>query len=331
MTYEFLNTNERLRNNISLLTYGGSHAYGTNIEDSDIDIRGIYLNTPKHILGVFKTDPEQYIDNETDTCIYSMEKAFKLLSECNPNIIEILGCRESDYFILDDIGRLLIDNRELFLSKRAYYTFGSYAQSQLTKLENYLCKKDTDPETQRKQLESILNRRMIDLESKFRGKVKLGYYIEDGEIKLNIEVNDVEPSLASQVFNELITLIKGYKELGSRNTKKTDKAISKHIMHLYRLYFMCIDILEKHEINTYREKEHDFLMAIRNGEMQLHSGELKAEAIEILEKFKINTQRAFESTTLPSKVDTDKLNELYIEIVTKTLQRKDDNKAHRGE
>ena len=38
--YNFLKDNEHLGNNIILLGLGGSHAYGTNIETSDLDIRG---------------------------------------------------------------------------------------------------------------------------------------------------------------------------------------------------------------------------------------------------------------------------------------------------
>ena len=37
------------------------------------------------------------------------------------------------------------------------------------------------------------------------------------------------------------------------------------MMHLIRLYMMCLDILENKEIVTFRSKEHDLLMSIRNG------------------------------------------------------------------
>lgn len=38
--------------------------------------------------------------------------------------------------------------------------------------------------------------------------------------------------------------------------------LGKHMAHLIRLYMMCIDILEKEEIITCRDKEHDLLMSI---------------------------------------------------------------------
>ena len=38
-----------------------------------------------------------------------------------------------------------------------------------------------------------------------------------------------------------------------RVIKKGEDQIGKHAMHLVRLYFMCIDILEHREIITYRK------------------------------------------------------------------------------
>ena len=48
--YDFLRTDPHLGKNIILLTLGGSWAYGTNIETSDIDIRGIALNSKAELL-----------------------------------------------------------------------------------------------------------------------------------------------------------------------------------------------------------------------------------------------------------------------------------------
>ncbi|MDE5952281.1 MAG: nucleotidyltransferase domain-containing protein, partial [Acetatifactor sp.] len=57
-TYDFLRTNPRLGDRIMLLGLGGSHAYGTNNENSDIDFRGVILPLPSDLLGL--TEFEQY-------------------------------------------------------------------------------------------------------------------------------------------------------------------------------------------------------------------------------------------------------------------------------
>lgn len=85
--YDFLRTNKHLGSNILFLTLSGSHAYGSNVEGSDIDIRGV-AGSPE-ILGFNRF--EQAIDNRTDTVIYAVNKFVGLLAQGNPNIIELLG------------------------------------------------------------------------------------------------------------------------------------------------------------------------------------------------------------------------------------------------
>ena len=87
--YSFLRTDEHLGENICLLTMGGSHAYGMDTDTSDIDIRGCLLNGREEILtGNYY---EQFTNDETDTVIYSLNKFLHLLSNCNPNAIEMLA------------------------------------------------------------------------------------------------------------------------------------------------------------------------------------------------------------------------------------------------
>ena len=61
--YDFIKTNERLGERIMLLGIGGSHAYGTNNENSDIDLRGVTMQMPSDLIGL--TDFEQYEDSTT--------------------------------------------------------------------------------------------------------------------------------------------------------------------------------------------------------------------------------------------------------------------------
>lgn len=47
--YDFLRSHPRLGNRIIFMGLGGSYAYGTNHENSDIDFRGITLNLPSGV------------------------------------------------------------------------------------------------------------------------------------------------------------------------------------------------------------------------------------------------------------------------------------------
>lgn len=47
--YDFLRENSHLGSNIMFLTLGGSHAYGTNVPGSDVDVRGV-TGDSKYIL-----------------------------------------------------------------------------------------------------------------------------------------------------------------------------------------------------------------------------------------------------------------------------------------
>ena len=80
--YQFIHTNPLLKNNIMFLTLGGSHAYGTNVEGSDVDIRGCAFNTKSSIIGT--SHFEQVQDNTTDTTIYAFNKLVSLCTAYNP-------------------------------------------------------------------------------------------------------------------------------------------------------------------------------------------------------------------------------------------------------
>ena len=125
------------KGDIILLGLAGSHSYGTNVEGSDIDIRGIRYNELDMLLGL--KEPSQYTAPDTDSTIFDLNKAIPLLAKCNPNMIEMLGLEEEDYILLDNDGRDLIDNADMFLSQDCVKNaFGGYARAQLKRLQNGL-------------------------------------------------------------------------------------------------------------------------------------------------------------------------------------------------
>jgi hypothetical protein len=79
---------------------------------------------------------------------------------------------------------------------------------------------------------------------------------------------------------------------------------------------MGIDILEKGEINTYREKEHDLLMTIRNGEMSFD------DVFALRDKLEIKLDKAMENCKLPEKCDMDKINRFCVDVLNTNLRWK---------
>ena len=90
------------------------------------------------------------MDSHTDTTVYAFNKMITLLLNCNPNTMELLGLNQEHYLYLNDFGKELIANTELFLSKRAIQSFGGYADAQLRRLQNALAR-DSYPQSEKEQ------------------------------------------------------------------------------------------------------------------------------------------------------------------------------------
>lgn len=101
--------------NIILEGVTGSTAYGLATENSDVDIKGVYLLPTKKVLGL-KFDPAHTtVDNtDPDWVYHELGKFMKLVAGGNPTVSELLWLEE--YTKLTPIGKLLVDNREIFLS-----------------------------------------------------------------------------------------------------------------------------------------------------------------------------------------------------------------------
>lgn len=318
--YGFLRTDKNLGKNVIIITLGGSHAYGTDNENSDLDIRGCALNSKMQILT--NENFEQFVNEETDTTIYAFNKLVSLLSSVNPNTIEMLGNKPEHYFYVHPIGQELIDNAHLFLSKRASYSFGGYATAQLRRLEN-----KSNRLVVQEQLENYIYNTLQHVSENFEEK----YGIPAGQIQLYID-KAVNPDMVTEIFMdanlkhypvrdytemwaELKNVIKSYKNIGARNNKAIEhNKLGKHMMHLIRLYMMCLDILEKEIIVTYREAEHDLLMDIRNGKFLDDDKQPIPEFYEMVNDYEKRLEYAKNNTSLPDKPDYKKINEFVASV-----------------
>ena len=317
--YSFLDE-EPLVGNVVLLGLGGSYAYGTNNENSDIDIRGVATHNAQDILT--RKGFEQVVNEETDTTIYSLEKIVNLLSNCNPNTIEILGLESWQYFYVTDIGQALIDNRDMFLSKRAIYSFGGYAGSQLRRLENRAARTMEQSKREEFILRSIENAKYTFPTKYFEcSEDAIKLYIDeavnpdyDTEVFMDVNLTHYPLRDYKSMWSEMHSIAKEYAKIGARNRKAIERGkLGKHMMHLVRLYLMCFDILEKGEIVTYRAKDHDFLMDIRNGKYLDDEDHPLPEFYDMIDEFENKLEYWKEHTELPANPDYDRINKFLAE------------------
>lgn len=324
--YDFLRTNPHLAGKIIFLTLGGSHAYGTNVETSDVDIRGCALNSRSDLLGLSAF--EQVVNTETDTTIYSFNKLISLLINCNPNTIELLGCKPEHYFMLTDIGKQMIDNRKLFLSQKAVASFGGYATQQLRRLQNALARDRLPQALTEEHIKGALERSIKSFGDRYTSFENGGIELLtaestrddlDTEVFCNIHIDKYPAREFQTLLNTLSAVVGNYEKLNHRNHKKDDAHLNKHAMHLIRLYLMCLDILENEEIRTYRENDRDFLLSIRNGAFQNDDGTYRQEFFDIVSDFEKKLKYAKENTSLPAKPNMKRIEEFVMSVNKEAL------------
>lgn len=326
--YDFLKTNKHLGDKLIFLTLGGSYAYGTNIETSDVDVRGCCLNTKAELLGTSKF--EQFIDNRTDTTIYGFNKLIKLLTNCNPNTIELLGCKKEHYFLLTPIAQDLINNRKMFLSQKAVISFSGYAMQQLRRLQNFLARDKYTQTEKEKHIKTSIEAAMLNFNTRYtqfeEGFIKLNIdksFRQDLETEIFVDVNLKHYPLRDykNIFSEMNNIIKDYNKLNKRNKKKDNQHLNKHAMHLVRLYLMCLDILEKEEVITYRQNDLELLMSIRNGCFQNPDNTYRKEFFELIDDLEKRLQYAKDNTSLAQSPDYKKIEDFVIGVNEKVINK----------
>ncbi len=118
----------------------GSHAYGLNHKDSDIDKKGVFI-LPKE--DFYSLDPvDQLNDANNDEVYYEIGKFLSLLQKNNPTCLELLNTPEE--FVL--YKHPLFDKVILqdFISKKCKDTFAGFAYAQIKKAKG-LNKKIVNP------------------------------------------------------------------------------------------------------------------------------------------------------------------------------------------
>jgi predicted nucleotidyltransferase len=110
----------------------GSRAYGLDDEQSDTDLRGVYLPPAERHWSIFGV-PEQLENADTEETYWEIQKFLVLALKANPNVLECLYTPLVQH--ATPLAREMLDMRDAFLSRTVYQTYNGYVLSQFKKLQ----------------------------------------------------------------------------------------------------------------------------------------------------------------------------------------------------
>lgn len=118
----------------------GSQLYNTalppvnGVEQSDTDYGGVYIAPQEMLMGLPENYLPQVSDEKHDCTYYELGRWVELLMKANPNALESLFVPEDK--IVGEVHpaiQLIIDNRDLFVTKECFNSLVAYARTQISK------------------------------------------------------------------------------------------------------------------------------------------------------------------------------------------------------
>jgi uncharacterized protein len=279
------------------LGWRGSVAHGMYIPSDDPDsiddkdVMGVYVNPIEHYLGFGRNEVKEKWEGQYDCVFYEVRKMVSLLLNCNPNVLSLLWLKDNSIIYKSLLGHRLQENRDVFITKKAYHAFNGYAYGQF------------------KRITHMNQETLADIETRRIGLMAEGCSMADGEITL--------PSGAS---DELINKKKQYDEIRSRyykgymGTKRRELVErfgydTKNAAHLIRILRMGIEFLNEGTLYIEREDKQE-LMNIKQGLWTLDKVKAEAERLFAL------AQESYVRSPLPPEPDRKRAEQLVIGIVS---------------
>jgi uncharacterized protein len=326
------------KDKIILTGITGSHSYGTATPTSDYDYLSVVVAAPDVYLGLDDwgnagTQEHSYDDPVKGFVEHKYFEVKKFITMCmgmNPNVVPLLWVDPMHYEAMTPEGAMLVQNRHLFNSKKAYHTFSGYAHSQLQKMGGVF----NDAEEPNKLLRAGHIRFQewaeseIEQQRAYRDQIKNGHW-SPGSLRSQI----IEGAYDEGYLNALIAIkthskeeIKRIKDgpiTGRMGAKRKELRAQfgydvKFAFHTIRLMRMCVEFLKHPEdgLKVYRKGiDADFLYFIRTGTFSQE--EVKQMADELFAQAK----EAVVSADLPDEPDREAIHNLTMDIISLRLPK----------
>jgi len=278
--------------NLIYKVVAGSHAYGLDTPESDLDVRGVCIPPRRYLLGLSPFEQWEHRDETGDVVIYALAKFVRLALACNPNIIELLYTDPRHVQFVNDFGQRLLEHRHLFLTKRARHTFAGYAISQLRRIERHHRWLVNPPDHQ-------------PTPEEFGGwPVEGRYKFPDHDAHRNYQA-------ALKQWNHYQEWRRNRNPVRAELERKHGYD-TKHAIHLLRLLKMGVDILETGQVHVYRP-DREWLRAVGNGLLSYE------ELLEMATAYETRLGQLYDTSPLPEEPDFDTVEALVMGLQERFL------------
>lgn len=214
------------------LTVVGSRAYGIHNENSDYDKAGVLIPPQKYFFGMDRFEQFRDFPGE-DKVIYDFRKAVSLISDNNPNMLDLISSPEKCIITMKGPWERIIENKDLFISKKCRHTYSGYAYAQLNRIETHRKFLLNPPKVKPKRKDFGLPDVSIFPTAQLKAVIysALGDFIKE-ECKDNFlgELDDVYSNYIMPIFNRFIKpdfrpLALEYLQVGVKSQANTLKAL----------------------------------------------------------------------------------------------------------
>jgi hypothetical protein len=304
---------------IIFMGIAGSHAYGLNTPESDIDYRGVCIPPMNYFTGLRQFEQKDSGWGEgVDKVVYSISKFVQLASKCNPNIIEQLWLPDDCIIKSTPLWERLVGIRDEFLTKQARHTYSGYAYSQIKRIQSHRAWLISPPSHEPTREEfGLTDKRMgkefygvldtlqgTNFETVFAG-------IPDGAEGAIWQTFEQERrwKSARRTWEQYIN----WKNTRNPVRFELEKKFGfdcKHASHCVRLMLQGLDILQgKFTSARLNPEQRELCMGIKNGMWTFD--ELMSNVTDYLHDF----DEAYEVSTLPKSANLDKIESVLSDII----------------
>ncbi len=302
----------------------GSRLYGTSIEGSDLDMRGIYLPTLRDcLLGTVKdtiTDP-----TEEDTQYFSIQYFLKLAAQGQSMAIEMLSTPDGSIISSSPMWMALRAERNRFYT-RNMHSFLGYAKSMSSKYSSRIDRlKETETiiDAMRKygqyrmvdctngspRLETIkLNEMWDDLPESVNAVKSINERNSNADKRVYVVCGrELQATVTIEHAHSVVQSI--YNSYGERVRKAKDGQLDwKALAHAFRVALQANEIVETGDL-IFPLKDADYLRQMRLGQIDFISNRLDQKLDDLINEVQIKMDKS----SLPDKVDTTWCSEFILE------------------